>query len=454
MSADQLIQRQKKFYSSGITRDYHYRIDNLKKLKKAIQQNEKAITSALYKDLNKSEFESYMSEIGLVYEELNHAIKNLRKWMKPEQVRTPITLFPAKSVIQKEPYGCVLIISAWNYPFQLAFAPLVAAIAAGNCAIVKMSELAPAASVINTQIISDTFSTEYVAAVEGGVDMTTELLARPFNYIFFTGSPAVGKIVMKAAAENLVPVTLELGGKSPCIVDESAALNPAAKKIVFGKYLNAGQTCIAPDYLLVQRDVKQRLVIELEKAIKKMIPDALNNLQYPKIITARHFDRLIRLMSGANIISGGGYDCDKCKIEPTLVDGVTFDHPVMLEEIFGPILPVLTFSDLNEASELISRNSHPLALYVFSENQRNINSILDQVPFGGGCVNDILLHISSTYLPFGGVGNSGMGSYHGEYGFDAFTHQKGIVRKSKWLDMPMRYQPFPSDSKMLKRFIH
>lgn len=454
MRADELLQQQTKFYNSGMTKDYHYRIESLKKLKKAIQQNEKAIMNALHEDLNKSEYESYMSEIGLVYTEINHAVKNLKKWMKPEKVRSPITLFPSKSMILKEPYGCVLIITPWNYPFQLAFAPLVAAIAAGNCAIVKMSELAPATSKINAQIIANAFNTEYVAAVEGGVEASTELLACPFHSIFFTGSPAIGKIVMKAAAENLVPVTLELGGKSPCIVDNTANLSLAAKRIVFGKYLNAGQTCIAPDYLLVQSDVVQQLIIELKKTIEKMIPDALNNAQYPRIIIERHYERLLHLMKDTKIILGGGHDYNKCKIEPTLVDDVTFDHPIMQEEIFGPILPIITFSVIKEIPELISKNSHPLALYLFSENRRNIKSILEQVTFGGGCVNDTLLHVSSTNLPFGGVGNSGIGNYHGKYGFDVFTHQKSIVQSSKWLDVPLRYQPFPASLKLLKWLIH
>ncbi len=453
MKAREILKGQMSFYNQGTTRNYHFRIEKLNQLKQAIKSNETAITAALYEDLNKSEYESYMSEIGIVYAEINYALKNLKKWMRPEKVSSPLTMFPAQSRILKEPYGVVLIISPWNYPFQLAFAPLVAAIAAGNCATLKMSELAPAVSKINSHIITSTFEPEYISAVEGGVEAATELLACPFNSIFFTGSPAVGKIVMQAAAKNLTPVTLELGGKSPCIVDNTANLAVAAQRIIFGKYLNAGQTCIAPDYLLVQNDVKPQLVEELTKALYKMIPKPLYNPQYPKIITENHFERLVNLMEDSQIIEGGAYDKIKCKIEPTLVEGIDFNHPLMQEEIFGPILPILTFEDFEEVSELISHNSHPLALYIFSQNQPNIDRILKEVPFGGGCVNDTLMHISSPRLPFGGVGDSGMGRYHGKYGFDTFSNQKSIVIKPNWLDIPLRYQPFPTSVKLLKKFL-
>lgn len=454
MEYKSMLHTQRAYFQTGDTKDVEFRIRQLKKLYQWITVHEQEIMDALYMDLNKSNFEAYATEIGIVKEEIRYTLKHLRKWAAPKRVPTPITQFPSKSFIYPEPYGIVLIMSPWNYPFQLTIAPLVGAICAGNCAVVKPSAYSPHTTKVMADMLRELFQEKYIAVVEGGRQENQALLNEEFDYIFFTGSVNVGKYVMEKASAHLTPVSLELGGKSPCIVDETADLKLAAKRIVWGKFLNSGQTCVAPDYILVQNSVKDKLVRYMEKYIRKMFgKDPMQNPDYPKMINEKHFNRVLGLTERAHVVCGGGSDVDMLKIEPTVLDQVTWESPVMQEEIFGPLLPVLTFYDIEEAIQMVNARPRPLALYYFTKDKQREAMMLKQVSYGGGCINDTIVHLATSHMPFGGVGNSGMGGYHGKDSFDTFTHKKSIMKKSVLLDIPIRYAPFKNKLNILKKLM-
>ncbi|GMT45537.1 MAG: aldehyde dehydrogenase [bacterium] len=454
-SLQTLFERQQLFFASGKTRDLLFRKEALKKLRSAILMHEEELYEALHKDLHKSPFESYATEIGFVLDELRFHLKKLHKWVKPKRVRSSIVSFPARGYKTYEPLGTVLIIAPWNYPFQLMMAPLIGAISAGNTIIIKPSEIAENTALVIEKIINSSFEKEYIHVAAGGVDVSQTLLKFKFDHIFFTGSPRVGKIVMQSAAKQMVPVTLELGGKSPCIVDETAPLKLTARRIVWGKFLNAGQTCIAPDYLYVHEKVKEPLIKELKKAIKKAYgEDAGKSPDFPRIITRANMERLTILLDGAKITYGGHYNKEEKYFEPTILDEVNFDLPVMQQEIFGPILPVLTFKDTEKIIAYINAHPRPLALYVFSKNSRFRKKIIDSIPAGGVTVNDTLMHIASNRLPFGGVGNSGTGKYHGYFSFETFSNAKPVVYRGIWIDIPIRYAPYGKKLKIIKYLMH
>lgn len=436
------IDNQRKFLDENPMLDYKKRIEALKLLYKNIKLMSVDIYDALKKDLNKSETETYMVEIGMVLNEISYMIKHIRSFSRPKRVATPLAQFHSKSYKMPCAYGMVLIISPWNYPFMLALEPMVDAIAAGNSVIVKPSEISPNVSDVIAKLISKTFDKGHVDTVLGGVEECTFLLDQDFDYIFYTGSTRVGEIVMKKAAEHFTPVTLEMGGKSPCIVDETANIPLAAKRIVFGKFLNAGQTCVAPDYILCDKKIKDKLIDELERQIVlQYTVDPIKNDAYPKMINKKQFDAMSKFITDENLIFGGKKDEESLKIEPTLLNS-TFDDDVMQIEIFGPILPIITFDDIDEAIAKINSLSKPLALYIFSSSKTNQNKVLNRCQFGGGCINDTIIHIATPNLGFGGLKQSGIGAYHGKIGFDTFTHYKSIVDKKTWLDLPMRYQPY------------
>lgn len=448
----EMLHAQRAYFQRGECKDVDFRIRQLRNLYRWICEHEQEIMKALYQDLNKSPFEAYATEIGIVKEEIKYTLKHMKKWAAPKRVMTPITQFPAKSFIYPEPYGVVLIMSPWNYPFQLTIAPLVGAICAGNCAVVKPSAYSPNTSRVMAEMIRELFAAEYITVVEGGRAANQALLDEKFDYIFFTGSVSVGKYVMEKASAHLTPVSLELGGKSPCIVDETADLKLAAKRIVWGKFLNCGQTCVAPDYILVQKSVKDKLIRQIDRCIKKMYgKDALQNEEYPKMINEKHFDRVIGLKREVHTVSGGRSDRNSLKIEPTILDQVTWESPVMQEEIFGPLLPVLTFYDMKEAIQMVNARPRPLALYYFTKDKKREEEVLKRISYGGGCINDTVVHLATSYMPFGGVGNSGMGGYHGKDSFDTFTHKKSIMKKSRFIDIPIRYAPFKNKLALLKK---
>lgn len=455
MEISNIVDTQRKYFNTGKTIELSYRKAALEKLKDAILQSEPKIFAALETDLEKKPSESYMSEVGLVLEEINFALKRLKKWMRPKRVSTDFANFPSKTYTVPSPYGVVLIMSPWNYPFQLTLIPLIGAIAAGNCAVVKPSNYSPATSDIIGNIVHECFPPEYVEVVKGGREQNQDLLLQQFDYIFFTGGKAVGHTVMQAAEKYLTPITLELGGKSPCIVDDTAHIDLAAKRIAFGKFMNAGQTCVAPDYILVSANMKEALVTALKKWIAVFFTKVpLSCDELPKIINEKHFNRLTGLLQGEAIITGGKTDPLSNKIEPTILDNPAPDSPVMQEEIFGPILPVIPFDDISEAMRFISDRPHPLALYLFSTDKHIQKSITQNLSFGGGCINDTIVHLATSRLPFGGVGESGMGRYHGKYSFDTFSHIKGIVKKSNQLDLNVRYHPYSEKKlKTLKKII-
>lgn len=434
------VRNQRAYYDTGATKDLSFRLRQLGLLKRAIQVHEQEIIDALRKDLNRDPFDAYAAEIGIVLEEVNHLIRHLPKWGAKKRVRTSLANFLASSYIYPEPYGIALIFSPWNYPFQLAVSPLAGAIAAGNCAVVKPSAYSFHTSKVIEKVIKDCFEEEYIAVVLGGREANQSLLDEKFDYIFFTGSVAVGKTVMEAASRHLTPVTLELGGKSPCIVDETANLKLAAKRIVWGKFINAGQTCVAPDYLMVHHSVKRKLIDEIKSVIKSFYgPEAGGMYSFPRIINEKHFNRLVRLMENEDILLGGNADPSALKIEPTLADHVNWDSPLMQGEIFGPILPIMEFDDLAEVILEVNQHPKPLALYYFTGRKDREEKVLGGISFGGGCINDTVMHLASIYLPFGGVGESGMGQYHGKSSFDTFTHYKSILNKSNLIDVPLRY---------------
>lgn len=443
MKTEEIVRRQKMFFRTGKTIPLSFRKAALKRLRRAILRNEKEICAALREDLNKSESESYLCEIGMTLSELSYMEKHLGAWMAKKPVLTPLAQFSAESFTVKEPYGVVLVMSPWNYPFMLCMEPLVGALAAGNCCVVKPSAYAPATSAVIRKILGECFPPEYVLTVEGGRKENQELLDQPFDYIFFTGGVTVGREVMERAAKNLTPVTLELGGKSPCVIDRTAKLDLAAKRIVFGKFLNCGQTCVAPDYLLVERCVKEEFIGYLKKWITAMYGmDARKNPDYVKMINEKHFRRVCGLIDPEKVVFGGGADADSLKIQPTILDHVTPEDAVMQEEIFGPVLPVIAFDTVAEAERFIRERPKPLALYLFTRDRRAAARFLRYIPFGGGCINDTVIHLATSRMGFGGVGQSGMGSYHGKKSFDTFSHEKSVVKKHLWLDLPMRYAPY------------
>lgn len=450
-----LIRQQRAFFYKGRTLPVNTRIHMLKKLRSCILKYQEEIHRALKLDLGKSSFESYMCETGLVLDELRYMIKHIPKFSKEKTVPTPLSQFVSRSYITPSPYGVVLIMSPWNYPFLLSLTPLVDAIAAGNTVIVKPSAYAPNTSEVIRKIICEAFPPFYAAVVTGGRKENTCLLNEHFDYIFFTGSQHVGKEVMVKAARFLTPVTLELGGKSPCIVEKTANLELAAKRIVFGKFLNCGQTCVAPDYVYCDRRIKDSLISELKKQIRKQFTESpLSNSDYGKIINQKHFQRILTLIDPSKTVFGGENDPDSLRIAPTLMDEVSFDDAVMQEEIFGPVLPVLTYDSLEHAAARINSMAHPLALYIFTENKKAAEKITRSCGFGGGCINDVVIHLATSQMGFGGFGESGMGSYHGKAGFDTFSHYKSIVDKKTWMDLPVRYQPYQKSSeKLLKLFL-
>lgn len=448
-----LVTRQRKYFQTGATLPVSVRITALRGLYTAIVKYENEIHDALKKDLGKSGFESYMCETGLVLEEISYMLKHIRRFAGEKRVRTPLAQFHSRSFKKPSPYGVTLIMSPWNYPFMLTLSPLVDALAAGNTAVVKPSAYSPNTSEILRKILSQCFDPQYVAVVTGGRAENTCLLREHFDYIFFTGSQTVGKEVMRNAAEYLTPVTLELGGKSPCIVDQTADIRLAARRIVFGKYLNCGQTCVAPDYIYCHRSVKDSLVKEIQRQIQLQYgEEPLHNPDYGKIINEKHFDRILGLIEEKKIVHGGNSDRDTLRIEPTVLDNVTFADPVMQEEIFGPLMPVLVFDNLDEAIAGINAMPHPLALYFFTSDKAAAKDVTSRCGFGGGCINDTIIHLATTEMGFGGFGESGMGAYHGKTGFDTFSHYKSIVDKKTWIDLPMRYQPYRKMHEKMVRF--
>lgn len=452
---ESIVNNQREYFLSGATLDVKTRRAYLVKLKAEIKKREKDIFDALYSDLGKSPRESYMCEVGLSLSEISYILKNLNKFTKKQRVKTPLSQFLAKSYRYPSPYGVVLIMSPWNYPFLLSIEPLSEAIAAGNTVVLKPSNYSPATDKVMIEIIAEVFPENLVSVVTGGRAENTALLDACFDYIFFTGSKTVGKLVYQKAAEFLTPVTLELGGKSPLIIDKTAKLSLAAKRVCFGKFLNAGQTCVAPDYAIVEESIKDDFIRELKKEIVNQFgTEPLKNAAYGKIITDRHFERVCSLINKEKVVVGGKYDVDSRKIEPTVLDGVSDQDACMQEEIFGPILPVMTYKDLEEVIARVNDNPSPLALYLFTEDKGLKEKVVSHCRFGGGCVNDVVIHLATSYMPFGGFGASGLGSYHGKQGFDTFTHYKSMVDKNTNIDLNMRYQPYKeSDEKLVRKFL-
>ena len=453
-NCSEIVQAQKDFYKTRQTHDISYRKEALKKLLKEVKAREEDICDALYADFKKPKFESVITETSIVISELTLAIKKLASWAKPKRVWPALLNFPSKDRIHSEPYGTTLIIAPWNYPYQLAIAPLIGAVAAGNTVVLKPSELTSNTSQILEEIVSAVFDDRHVKVVQGGVETSEALLAERWDYIFFTGSVHVGKIVAKAAAPTLTPVTLELGGKNPCIVDIHTDFKLTAKRIVWGKFLNAGQTCIAPDYLIVQAQVKfdfmKALIAEIEAAYGN---NPQESPDYPRIINEKNFQRLADLLEGEKVLYGGKVDKNDLYIAPTLLDEPSLDSDVMQDEIFGPILPIQVYSSLDDISNMIAKYEKPLSLYVFSNDKKFANRMIERHSFGGGAINDTVTHFVNHRMPFGGVGHSGIGAYHGKHSFDTFSHKKSITNKKTWLDIPMRYAPYKGKLKLLKIFL-
>ncbi|HBF38801.1 MAG TPA: aldehyde dehydrogenase [Firmicutes bacterium] len=446
-----ILEQTREFFLTGKTKDVEFRINSLKKLRQTITKRNQEIMGALEKDFGKCEFETFATEIMSSLDEINMAIRNLHSWVKPRKVRTPLIHFKASSRIYYEPFGTVLVISAWNYPFQLTMNPLIGALAAGNCCIVKPSEMSPNTSKLMAEIVAECFPEDYCTVVEGGVEETTLLLKEKFDFIHYTGSTRVGKIIARAAAEHLTPVALEMGGKSPCIVDKTADIEISARRIAWGKFMNAGQTCVAPDYLIVHRDVKDALLKAFKERIHNFYGDEPEqSSDYCRIINQKHFDRLSSFLDQGTIITGGKANRENLYIEPTIIDDITWNDPVMQEEIFGPILPVMEYQDLTAVIDMIHSHEKPLALYFFSKNKKDQKKIIHDVSFGGGCINTTILHTGNPYLPFGGVGNSGIGNYHGKWSFETFSHPKSIFDKSLMVDPKLPYPPYGHKLKFLK----
>lgn len=450
----ELLNRQSDFFNSGATRAVEYRIRALGRLKDSIQRREKALAAALMQDLGKSETESYMCEIGMALSELSWMQKHIRRLAAPKRVSTPPSQFAASSFRVPSPYGAVLIMSPWNYPVMLTLEPLIDAVAAGNTAVVKPSAYAPASSAALAELLGECFPPEYVAVVTGGRAENQTLLHQRFDKIFFTGGKAVGREVLHCAADTLTPVVLELGGKSPCIVDRTADIPLSARRIVFGKFLNCGQTCVAPDYILCDADIRDELVSAIKAEITAQFgADPLADPEYGRIVSEKHFRRILALIDRDKLVCGGQSNADALRIAPTVLQDVGWDDAVMSEEIFGPVLPVLTFRTLDEAVEIVEAHPHPLALYFFSRDKEAQKRVLAQCRFGGGCLNDVMIHLATSAMPFGGVGESGMGCYHGAAGFAEFSHTRSVVDKKDWIDLPIRYQPYTrAKLKLMQRF--
>lgn len=448
-----VIERQRRYFHSGRTLPIPFRLEQLNRLRLSVHAHERELLAALNADLGKSAAEGYMTELSLVYGEIDEALRQVERWSAPRRAPLTLAAFPGRGRVSPSPYGCALIMAPWNYPVQLTLNPLVAALAAGNCALVKPSAYAPATSAAVARLIADTFTPAYVTVVEGGRQENTALLEQPFDVICFTGSVEVGKVVMEAASRRLTPVILELGGKSPAVVDRTADLKVTARRLMWGKTVNAGQTCVAPDYVLADRRIVGDLTAEMARQSRRMWgPAPLARTDYPRIVSEKHFDRLTGLLDGQRILHGGQYDRSSLRIEPTVLQPASLEAPVMQEEIFGPLLPVLTYDSLDQAACFIRRRPRPLALYYFTSRQKTARRFMEAVPFGGGCVNDTLLHLTSPHLPFGGAGDSGMGRYHGKAGFDAFTYEKSVVERGTCLDIPLRYPPYTEDKlKLLRR---
>lgn len=447
---------QKAYFKTGITKDISFRLEQLKRLKKVVKENEKDIIESIYKDLGKCEFEVFATEIGQFYNEVNEFIRKLRKWTKPERMPVPITHFPCKGEVVKEPYGITLLISPFNYPFGLVFSPLVGAIASGNCAMIKPSEYTEHFVEVLTRIINENFEKEYIYVCDpfGGKETVEGLLALPFDYIFFTGSSRVGKIVMEKAAKHATPVTLELGGKCPCIITEDANIEMAAKRIVWGKLMNAGQTCVAPDYIWVQEAVKERLLAELKKqVILQYGENPKENKDFCRIINGREVERLKGYLEGATIFHGGEYDVEGHYFAPTILTDITWNSPVMKDEIFGPILPVMSFSELDLILEHLVERPKPLALYVFTEKKDISRRVVNRVSSGDVMINDVVMHVATTNFPFGGVGNSGMGSYHGKYSLETFTHTRTIMERKTWMEFFIRFAPYKNHISIFRKLM-
>ncbi|GAB5410456.1 MAG: aldehyde dehydrogenase [Balneolaceae bacterium] len=445
------LANQKKYFQTGATKPLEYRINQLEILKSLLKDNEQELIDAVYADFKKPAFETFGTEIGLVISEISYAIKHLEDWVKPTKVATSLVNFPSQNYILKEPFGSVLIIAPWNYPIQLSLLPLVGALAAGNTAIIKPSELTPNTSELIEKLIGDYFRPNSVIVFNGGVEISTELLDLPFDYIFFTGSTRVGKIIMKKAAERLTPITLELGGKTPCIVDETADIEISAKRIVWGKFVNAGQTCVAPDYLLVKKSIKPKLIEAIKDALHSLYgTDIKASPDYPRIISSDHFNRLSEFLSTGTIVVGGDTDSDSNYISPTVLDDISWEDSLMQDEIFGPILPILIYSNLEDVVAQVRNAPRPLALYLFTSDDATEKFILENISFGGGAINDTIAQLGNHNLSFGGVGSSGFGSYHGKASFDSFSHQKSIMKKSFLVDIPVRYAPYEGKLKWLK----
>ena len=448
-----IIQTQREFFKTGKTKDVNFRLEQLKNLKQVIIEHEQSIVEALRGDLHKPELETYLTEIGVI-KEIDYAIKNLQNWTKPKKAAVSFDFFSYSARIYPEPLGVVLIIGPWNYPFQLIISPLVGAIAAGNCAIIKPSEIASHTSHIIAEIIAKHFDPAYIAVVEGGVEASQKLLAEKFDHIFFTGGTAVGKIIMAAAAKHLTPVTLELGGKSPCIVDTDINLEHTVRRITWGKFINAGQTCIAPDYLLVNKKIKKNLIDGLEKCLKEFYGDnPVNSPDYARIISEKHFERLVNFLKDGKVIIGGKTQVSERYIAPTVIDDASLEDSVMQEEIFGPILPIIEYTDIAEAIALINSRPKPLALYLFSQNKNLQKRVLQETSSGGVCINDTVMQVGVSSLPFGGVGDSGIGNYHGKASFDTFSHNKSVLQNSFWLDLKWRYAPYEGKLPLIKKLL-
>lgn len=450
----EIVKAQHKFFDSNLTKDVKYRIEQLKKIKFLLKKNEPLLYEAIYNDFGKSEFETYMAELSLVYHETNQFIKKIKSWSRSKRVASGLANFPAKSYIMPEPLGNVLVIGAWNYPFQLSLLPAITAIAAGNTVVIKPSELPSNTSRVMADIINPNFPPEFFCVVEGGVKETTELLEQKFDKIFFTGSIPVGRIVYQAAAKNMTPVTLELGGKSPTFVLADCNLKMTAKRLVWGKFINAGQTCVAPDYILVERAIKEKFIKALINELKDYPKEADEQTShYLQIINEKNFDRLVSLIDEDKVCYGNNQDREQRFISPTIMHNVSFTDKVMEDEIFGPILPIIEFDDLNDAIQRVKERPKPLSCYIYSKNRRKINKILMEISFGGGAVNDSVMHLSNSRLPFGGVGFSGIGSYHGKYGFDTFTHYKSILQKANWFESAVKYAPYSKLKLKLIKFL-
>ena len=453
--ASAVYKAQAEFFRSGATRPYEFRRRQLVRLMEAIQRNEKLILDALHKDLRKSEFEAFGTEVGNIYNEIRHTLKHLRSWMSPKRVPTPMILFPSSSRVVADPLGTVLVIGPWNYPFLLAIHPLVSAIAGGNTVFVKPSEQAPHTAEVVEKILSETFEESHVAVFQGHGHVVAPWLMENlrFDHVFFTGNPVVGRKIMEMASRHLTPVTLELGGKSPCIVDREADIDHAARKVAWSKMLNAGQTCVAPDYVMVHADVRDRFVEKLKANFTKMLgDDPARSPDYGRLINRKRFDVVAGYIHQGRILHGGKTDAEDLFIEPTVIEGVSADDPVMREEVFGPVLPLITYRERSEVLEWIERNPYPLALYVYTRNPETEDFFIENVRFGGGCVNNCILHLGNPDLPLGGVGPSGIGQYHGKHGFDAFTRPKSILRTPTWFDVPLTYAPYRDHIKWLRMF--